>query len=87
MQINGVGTLTIQELTPEDEGNYSCTVANPFGTDSISYQLKVQVPPPPPTLKILETFYDAIHIAWLTLSDGGSRLKGRQSYTNINSSL
>lgn len=70
------GKLTVKDATLEDVGNYSCTVTNVHGSDSISYQVRVQVPPQPPILQITETAHTSLRLAWSTPQNGGSPIKG-----------
>ncbi|ODN04431.1 Down syndrome cell adhesion molecule-like protein Dscam2 [Orchesella cincta] len=70
------GKLTILEVTPEDNGNYTCVAQNTHGTDSVSYHVRVQTPPQPPILQIAEASYEALRLTWTPMSDGGSPIKG-----------
>ncbi|CAL8103483.1 unnamed protein product [Orchesella dallaii] len=70
------GNLTILEVTPEDNGNYTCVAQNTHGTDSVSYHVRVQTPPQPPILQIVEASYEALRLLWTPMSDGGSPIKG-----------
>ena len=36
------GSLLIREVTREDAGEYTCTVENKYGQDTVNHQLKVQ---------------------------------------------
>lgn len=44
-QQEGVYRLTIKEVWDIDDGDYTCEVSNPFGSDSATASLKVQAPP------------------------------------------
>lgn len=39
---NGVATLTINEVFPEDEGVYTCTATNSIGSTETSSKLTIQ---------------------------------------------
>lgn len=39
---NGIASLTINEIFPEDEGTYSCLATNSLGTDTTSCKLTVK---------------------------------------------
>lgn len=39
---NGVATLTINEVFPEDEGEYSCLATNSIGSDTTSCKLTIK---------------------------------------------
>ena len=42
-QIFPNGSLNVQRLSEGDQGGYTCSVANNFGSDQIMYELIVQV--------------------------------------------
>jgi len=74
--VNGVGTLTVEGVNTADQGNYTCSISNPYGSDSVTYEVRVQTPPLPASVQIIETFPEAIHIAWIIPGNGGSPIKG-----------
>lgn len=39
---NGMATLTINEIFPEDEGEYACLATNSIGSDTTSCKLTVK---------------------------------------------
>lgn len=39
---NGVATLTINEVFPEDEGEYACLATNSIGSDTTSCKLTIK---------------------------------------------
>lgn len=75
-KVNVAGKLTVQEVTLEDTGNYSCMAANTYSTDLIFYYVKVLVPPHPPILQITETSYESLRLTWSVPTNGGSSIKG-----------
>lgn len=70
------GTLIIRDCQRADEANYSCSVENTWGKDTIFYSLKVFVPPEPPTLMIVDIFSDSLMLEWTDNKDGGSTILG-----------
>ncbi|KAK1131201.1 hypothetical protein K0M31_017489 [Melipona bicolor] len=69
-------TLTLRNVQRTHEGNYSCHVKNPLGSDEIAYTLQVQVPPTPPTLLATGTTTDAVQLQWKQGDNGGAPIKG-----------
>lgn len=70
------GTLIIRDCQRADEANYSCSVENTWGKDTIFYSLKVFVPPEPPTLLVVDIFSDSLMLEWNDNKDGGSQILG-----------
>ncbi|XP_076177344.1 cell adhesion molecule Dscam2 isoform X6 [Ptiloglossa arizonensis] len=68
--------LTLRNVQRTHEGNYSCHVKNPLGSDEIAYTLQVQVPPTPPTLLATGTTTDAVQLQWKQGDNGGAPIKG-----------
>ncbi|XP_076675488.1 cell adhesion molecule Dscam2 isoform X6 [Andrena cerasifolii] len=68
--------LTLRNVQRTHEGNYSCHVKNPLGSDEIAYTLQVQVPPTPPTLLATGTTIDAVQLQWKQGDNGGAPIKG-----------
>ncbi|XP_050698368.1 cell adhesion molecule Dscam2-like isoform X2 [Eriocheir sinensis] len=58
------GSLFIRDVQKTDAGNLTCSASNTHGKDSISYLLKVQVPPAPPTLYVQGSSRDALTLRW-----------------------
>ncbi|CAG0883377.1 unnamed protein product [Darwinula stevensoni] len=56
--------LVIRHIQDEDSGNYSCFVENQFGKDSISYSIRVLVPPSAVTLFVDAVSSDSITLHW-----------------------
>ena len=63
-QIFPNGSLNVQRLTEADQGGYTCSVGNNFGSDQIMYELIVQIPPVPPELQVENVTHDAVQITW-----------------------
>ncbi|XP_060817476.1 cell adhesion molecule Dscam2-like isoform X2 [Bombus pascuorum] len=74
--IGSDNTLTLRNVQRTHEGNYSCHVKNPLGSDEIVYTLQVQVPPTPPTLIATGTTTDAVQLQWKQGDNGGAPIKG-----------
>jgi hypothetical protein len=70
------GTLIIRDCQRADEANYSCSVENTWGKDTIFYSLKVFVPPEPPALIVVDIFSDSLMLEWNDNKDGGSSILG-----------
>ncbi|XP_053999258.1 cell adhesion molecule Dscam2-like isoform X3 [Hylaeus anthracinus] len=68
--------LTLRNVQRTHEGNYSCHVKNPLGSDKIEYTLQVQVPPTPPTLLATGTTTDAVQLQWKQGDNGGAPIRG-----------
>ncbi|CAG7825553.1 unnamed protein product, partial [Allacma fusca] len=73
---SGIEALKLSQLTPDQAGNYTCSVTNALGTDSIFYAVKIQVPPQAPILQVAQVYYDSLRLSWTLENDGGSRVKG-----------
>ena len=54
------------------DGNYTCYTENKYGSDSTTYQVRVQVPPEPANLHILQTSSHSISVRWRVMDDGHS---------------
>ena len=54
----------MRRLNEADQGGYTCSVANSFGSDQIMYELIVQIPPVPPELQVANLTHDAVEITW-----------------------
>ncbi|KAF4524305.1 hypothetical protein B566_EDAN005361 [Ephemera danica] len=75
-QINKDGSLVIKDIQNSDEGNYTCKVENAHGSDEISYNVRVRVPPEPPVLSVVNTQVDSLHLQWTSKKNGGSPILG-----------
>nr|ACC65888.1 Down syndrome cell adhesion molecule isoform [Daphnia pulex] len=56
------GSLLVREVTRDDAGEYTCTVENMYGQDTVTHQLQVQAPPYPPHLSLASTTTTSITI-------------------------
>ncbi|XP_055691014.1 cell adhesion molecule Dscam2 isoform X2 [Lutzomyia longipalpis] len=72
MQIMDTGELSIANLQMQDSGNYSCQVDNGVGTDRLTYNLLVQVPPASPVLYVTSATSSSILMHWKSGSAGNA---------------
>ncbi|KAK4288092.1 hypothetical protein Pmani_038864, partial [Petrolisthes manimaculis] len=70
------GTLTVTDIQRKDSGHYTCTATNYHGSDSVTYNLTVLVPPSPPLLHVTETTASSIRVQWSVEDTGGAALQG-----------
>uniref|UniRef100_A0ABD2XLN9 Down syndrome cell adhesion molecule-like protein Dscam2 n=1 Tax=Trichogramma kaykai TaxID=54128 RepID=A0ABD2XLN9_9HYME len=70
------GSLQIRDLHREDSGNYTCHVENRYGSDQITHQLTVQVPPAAPMLHATSATSNSINLQWKQGDDGGAQIRG-----------
>ncbi|XP_075908015.1 cell adhesion molecule DSCAM-like isoform X2 [Petromyzon marinus] len=70
------GSLVIRAVKADDSGFYSCEASNSWGSDRITLQLTVQVPPDQPRLSVSKTTANSITLTWVTGDDGGSNIRG-----------
>ncbi|XP_065563443.1 cell adhesion molecule Dscam1-like isoform X11 [Artemia franciscana] len=56
------GSLLIREVSRDDAGEYSCSVENPYGQDTISHILTVHAPPSPPAVSLTSSTTSSISI-------------------------
>lgn len=64
VQILDTGELIITNLQQQDTGNYTCQVDNGIGTDRLTYNLLVQVPPAAPVLYVTSATSNSILMHW-----------------------
>lgn len=66
------GEMIISSLQMSDTANYSCTVENGVGTDRITHNLIVQVPPIAPELYVSSATSSSILMHWKLNSNGNA---------------
>lgn len=71
-QVLDSGELIISNLQIADSGNYSCQVDNGIGTDRLTYNLLVQVPPSPPVLYVTSATSSSILMHWKSSGNGNA---------------
>lgn len=71
-QVLDSGELIISNLQIADSGNYSCQVDNGIGTDRLTYNLMVQVPPSPPVLYVTSATSSSILMHWKNTGNGNA---------------
>ncbi|XP_026843878.1 Down syndrome cell adhesion molecule-like protein Dscam2 [Drosophila persimilis] len=76
MEVNNDNTLSLRNIQRPNEGNYSCVVRNPIGSDHITYQLFVQVPPSAPIVSVNSVHKNSVSLQWRVEDIGGAPLKG-----------
>ncbi|CAH1640017.1 unnamed protein product [Spodoptera littoralis] len=78
--ISDDGDLIIHSLHSEADvslvGNYTCTVRNGLGSDTLSIALHVRAPPAPPAPRLLSTAAHALQLSWDKPNDGGAHILG-----------
>uniref|UniRef100_A0A8D8VA62 Down syndrome cell adhesion molecule-like protein Dscam2 n=3 Tax=Cacopsylla melanoneura TaxID=428564 RepID=A0A8D8VA62_9HEMI len=70
------GSLEISSIEPAHSGNYTCSVSNSLGTDSITYSLLVLMPPSPVILKLVDKGSSWLDLDWRVENSGGSPIRG-----------
>ncbi|XP_071541356.1 cell adhesion molecule Dscam2-like [Panulirus ornatus] len=70
------GTLTLADTQRSDSGSYTCTATNHHGSDTVTYNLTVLVPPSSPSLHVTETTGSSIRVQWSVEDTGGAALQG-----------
>nr|XP_045585779.1 Down syndrome cell adhesion molecule-like protein Dscam2 isoform X2 [Procambarus clarkii] len=70
------GTLTLADIQRADSGHYTCTATNHHGSDTVTYNLTVLVPPSAPSLHVTETTSSSIRVQWSVEDTGGAALQG-----------
>ncbi|XP_036005994.1 Down syndrome cell adhesion molecule homolog isoform X1 [Fundulus heteroclitus] len=74
--VQGNGSFIIRTVKAEDSGNYSCVAGNNWGSDEITLNLQVQVPPDQPRLTVTKTTTTSITLSWIPGDNGGSSIRG-----------
>ncbi|XP_058457694.1 cell adhesion molecule Dscam2 isoform X15 [Malaya genurostris] len=72
VQILDSGEIIITMLQTTDTGNYTCQVDNGVGTDRLTHNLLVQVPPGPPVLYVTSATSSSILLHWKIGSTGNA---------------
>ncbi|XP_030767446.1 Down syndrome cell adhesion molecule-like protein Dscam2 [Sitophilus oryzae] len=75
-QLLDTGELILSSLQITDAGNYTCKVDNGHGTDRITYNLVVQVPPSAPLLYVTSATSSSILLHWKPGNNGGAAISG-----------
>lgn len=75
LEIGEDHTLTLRNVQRIHESNYTCYVRNPLGSERITYQLFVQVPPGPPKLQGTPNSPTSATMQWHLLDTSGSPIK------------
>jgi len=75
--VYGRSQLRLESATQEDSGNYTCFIERGGEMlDSISYTLRVQVPPRPPTIRVHRVTSNSITLRWSGGHTGNSPVVG-----------
>lgn len=69
-------SLILRTVQRNHEGNYTCHVKNPLGSDFIVYQLFVLVPPTPPQLSVTSSSASSVALHWHIGDTGGASVRG-----------
>lgn len=72
IQMLDSGDMVLTNLQVADTGNYSCQVDNGIGTDHLTYNLIVQVPPTSPVLYVTSATSSSIQMHWKISSNGNA---------------
>lgn len=71
-QLLDSGDLMLSSLQLIDTGNYSCQVDNGIGTDRLTYNVIVQVPPGSPVLYVTSATSSSILLHWKDSNNGNA---------------
>ncbi|CAL4081431.1 unnamed protein product, partial [Meganyctiphanes norvegica] len=74
------GSLLIADIKASDFGNYSCRASNIHGSDAITYQVKVHVPPMTPLVYVSDVTSNTLTVRWRNTHDGGIPVLGYYLY-------
>jgi Down syndrome cell adhesion molecule len=74
-EIGDDNTITLRNVQRIHESNYTCYARNAHGSDRITYQLYVQVPPGPPKLSGSSNTPTSASLHWHISDTGGSPIK------------
>jgi Down syndrome cell adhesion molecule len=75
MEIGEDYTLTLRNVQRVHESNYTCFARNELGSDKITYQLFVQVPPGAPKMAGTSNSPTSVSLHWHTGDTGGAPIK------------
>ncbi|XP_026677051.1 Down syndrome cell adhesion molecule-like protein Dscam2 [Diaphorina citri] len=74
--IQADGSLEISSIEPSHSGNYTCSVSNNLGSDSITYSLLVLMPPSAVILQLVDKGSSWLDLEWRVENNGGSPIRG-----------
>lgn len=75
-QLLDSGDLQLSNLQLIDTGNYSCQVDNGIGSDRLTYNVIVQVPPGSPVLYVTSATSSSILLHWKDSNNGNAPVSG-----------
>jgi len=77
--VYGRSQLRLESAAAADSGNYTCFIERGGEMlDSISYSLRVQVPPKPPTIRVHRVTSNSISLRWVSGDTGNSPVVARR---------
>ncbi|KAF2366278.1 Immunoglobulin I-set, partial [Trinorchestia longiramus] len=74
------GGVRLLDAQRSNSGSYTCTSSNKHGSDSVTYLLRVIMPPSPPLLHVTETTTSSVRLQWTVQDDGGAPVTGATLY-------